>query len=104
VIQLWHFIVHIMGVDYGLPYGRWGWYNFWSGIAGSFLVGAVVFGVTFWWRGTCHSSWRCLRHGRYAAAGGMYKLCHRHHPDLRGVKPHRELIHRLHAEWKHGIS
>jgi len=101
---LWHFTVHIMGVDYGLPYGRWSWYNFWSGIAGSFLVGAVVFAITFWWRSTCHHSWRCWRRGRYEAAGGMFKLCHRHHPDLRGQKPHRALIDRLHAEWKHGVS
>lgn len=95
---LWHWLVHVSGSDYGLPYGTFSFYDFWSGVAGSFLVGLVVY-LTLWWlRGTCHDSWHCLRHGKYAAAGGMFRLCRHHHPDLKGQRPHRELIDRLHRE------
>jgi hypothetical protein len=98
---IWHFLVHIGGVDYGLPYGKWGWYNFWSGIAGSFLVAAVVWGATKYWYGTCHHSLFCLRRGQFAAAGGVFKTCAVHHPDIDHTKPRHEEIARLHAEWKH---
>lgn len=97
-MTLWHLIVHLMGVDYGLPYGHWGWYNFWSGIAGSFLIGAVAWFLGWYIHHTCHDSRRCLRLGRYPAAGGLFRLCRHHHPDLRGQRPHRELIARLHRE------
>lgn len=98
MLVIWYAIVHFLGVDYGVAYGHWIWYNFWSGVAGSFLVGALVFGTTWYLSHTCHSSWRCLRLGRYEAAGGIFKLCRHHHPDLRGQRPHRELIERLHHE------
>jgi hypothetical protein len=94
----WHWIVHFLGVDYGVAYGHWVWYNFWSGVAGSFLIGMSVFLVTWYLNHTCHDSWRCLRFGRYEAAGGIFKLCRHHHPDLRGQRPHGELIERLHHE------
>jgi hypothetical protein len=96
---LWYAIVHLLGIDYGLPYGHWSWYNFWSGVGGSFLVNALVFGFLLWWRSTCHHSWRCLRHGKHPAAGGMFRLCWKHHPDL-GEKPSPELIRVLHSQWK----
>ena len=101
-MSLWHLIVHLLGVDYGLPYGHWGWYNFWSGVGGSFLIASVTWlfaGFPLWYyHHSCHDHPACLRWGKYAAAGGTFKLCWKHHPDM-GVKPHRELIHRLHREW-----
>ena len=101
-LVIWHGFVHFLGVDYGVAYGRWVWYNFWSGVAGSFLVGLLVYLSLWWAHSTCHDSWRCLRHGRYSAAGGTFRLCRHHHPDLRGTRPHRELIARLHEDWKRG--
>lgn len=97
MLTAWHWLVHVAGCDYGLPYGRFGFYNFWSGIAGSFLVGALVW-MTLWWvNGTCHASPWCLRRGRHPAAGGTFRLCWKHHPDM-GERPHLEMIHRLHRE------
>jgi hypothetical protein len=98
------FLVHFFGCDYGAAYGQWVPYDFWSGVSGSFLVGAVVFGGTWYFSHTCHGSPRCLRWGKYEAAGGTFKLCRHHHPDLRGRKPHHgDLIERLHGEWKAGV-
>ncbi|HEV2172900.1 MAG TPA: hypothetical protein VGR71_05000 [Nitrospira sp.] len=97
---LWHAIVHFLGVDYGVAYGHWIWYNFWSGWAGSFFVGILSYFFLFYWHHTCHGSVTCLRWGKYEAAGGLFKLCYRHHPDLAGKRPHHELIHRLHREHK----
>lgn len=95
---LWHLLVHLAGIDYGLPYGHWSWYNFWSGIAGSFLMGTIAWFFLWYVHSTCHDSWHCLRFGRYPVAGGLFKTCRFHHPDLQGQRPHRELIHRMHRE------
>jgi hypothetical protein len=56
--------------------------------------------IAAWYHHTCHDSPWCLRHGRYPAAGGLFRLCRHHHPDLMGQRPHRELIHRLDREHK----
>jgi hypothetical protein len=77
-----------------------GWYGFNSGAAGAFYMSVVPAAMLFYWHNTCHDSPRCLRWGKYPAAGGLFRLCRHHHPDLQGVKPHRELIHRMHAEHK----
>jgi hypothetical protein len=78
MLAVWHFIVHILGVDYGLPYGHWGWYNFHSGFAGSWEVGAVVAGVGLWWHHQCgvHG---CYWYARRTTAAGE-RACWRHHP------------------------
>ena len=96
-MTVWRWLVHFAGVDYGAPYGRWVPYNFWSGIAGSFIIGALVWAFLTWYHGTCQGSPRCLRRGRHDAAGGTFKLCWKHHPDM-GERPHLEMIHRLHRE------
>lgn len=104
-MTLWRWLVHFLGVDYGVPYGHWIWYNFWSGVGGSFLVGALVYTLAWYARHTCHDSPRCLRYGRYPAAGGLFRLCRHHHPDLRGQRPRRDLIARLHREHQeHGSA
>jgi hypothetical protein len=94
-----HWLCHVTGCDYGLSYGHFGWYNLWSGFAGGVRVfewGAL--GGLVYYHHTCHDSPGCLRWGRYPAAGGLFRLCARHHPDLQGKHPRRELIHRLHRE------
>lgn len=101
MLAFWRFVVHVLGVDYQAPYGHWVWYNFWSGVAGSFLVGLAVFAATRWSHGTCHHSFWCWRRGRHEAAGGVFKLCWKHHPDM-GTRPHPRLIHELHHAWKRG--
>jgi hypothetical protein len=94
-----HFIIHFFGCDYTAAYGVFVPYDFWSGVSGSFLSAAIAVGVSWYVSHTCHDSWRCLRYGRYSAAGGTFKLCRHHHPDLRGQRPHRVLIERLHREY-----
>jgi hypothetical protein len=96
-VTVWHWLVHFFGADYGAAYGRWVPYDFWSGVSGSFVVGVVVWSTLWWYHGTCHSSPRCLRRGRHEAAGGVFKLCWKHHPDM-GERPHGEMIARLHRE------
>lgn len=77
-----------------------GWYGFHSGIGGAAYASMVPALAVLYYHGTCHDSPWCLRWGKYEAAGGMFKVCRHHHPDLQGTRPHRELIHRLHAEHK----
>lgn len=77
-----------------------GWYGFNSGAGGAFYMSVVPASLVFWYQHTCHDSPRCLRWGKYPAAGGIFRLCRRHHPDLQGQRPHRELIRRLHDEHK----
>ena len=76
-----------------------GYYGMWSGFGGALQVFTLVFGgMMIYWHHTCHAHPLCLRWGKYDAAGGLFKLCHRHHPDLGGKRPTLELIHRLHRE------
>lgn len=99
----WHWLVHFAGVDYGAPYGRWVPYDFWSGIAGSFIIGVIVWTALWWFHGTCHASPWCFRFGRHPAADGTFKLCWKHHPDM-GERPRLEMIHRLHREHLERVS
>jgi hypothetical protein len=78
-------------------------YGTWSGFAGGLQVFEwLTLGLLIFWRGTCHASPWCLRHGKYEAAGGMFKLCGRHHPDheQRRGETRLGMIHRLHHEHK----
>jgi hypothetical protein len=81
-----------------------GWYGFHSGIGGAAYISVVPAVTLLYWHQTCHDSWHCLRWGKYPAAGGLFKLCRHHHPDLQGTRPHRELIRRMHAEHKQARS
>ena len=95
-----HFIVHILGIDTGLPYGTWNFGNFWSGVAGSFLTSLIAFLIVVFARTRCQNSFWCVRHGKYPAANGMFKVCHKHHPDMDGKRPDHDMIHRLHHQAK----
>lgn len=75
-------------------------YGFWSGFGGTVLFSAMILAPPWYLQHTCHSAWWCLRWGHYEAAGGVFKVCRFHHPDLQGQRPHGELIKRLHHEWK----
>lgn len=75
-----------------------GWYGFHSGFGGSYYIALFALGPLWWYQRSCHAHPWCLRWGKYEAAGGMFKLCWLHHPDLQGARPHLELIHRLHRE------
>jgi hypothetical protein len=77
------------------------WYGFWSGFAGGVRVfeWPVIIGLIYWHH-TCHHSPWCLRWGKYEAAGGVFRLCSHHHPDIAALRhlPRHEMIHRLHRE------
>jgi hypothetical protein len=77
-----------------------GWYGFNSGAGGAFYMSVIPAALIFYYQHTCHASPWCLRWGKYEAAGGLFRLCRHHHPDLQGQRPHRDLIHRLHTEHK----
>ena len=78
-----------------------GWYGWWSGNAGGLqLFQWIAIAMFLYWHHTCHGDPWCLRWGKYPAAGGVFRLCRHHHPDLAGTRPRREMIHRMHAEWK----
>jgi hypothetical protein len=101
IVGAW--LVHFFGCDYGAPYGVFVPYDFWSGVSGSFLVGLTAVLATWYAHNSCHASRWCLRIGRYPAAGGAFKLCHKHHPDIPGTRrPRLEAIERLHRQWKAG--
>lgn len=89
-------LIHGTGSDYSGPYCHVVPYSFWSGVAGSFVVNIITFVLVFYVHGTCHDSRWCLRWGKYPAAGGLFKLCGKHHPDIPGRRPRRDLIHHLH--------
>ena len=99
-------LIHFSGVDYGARYGVWVPYNFWSGIAGSFIASIIGSGLTFFFMFYVHhvctySRW-CIRWGHTPMAGGLGRVCHHHHPDrppgtrgrLRG-----EALHGEHFAW-----
>jgi hypothetical protein len=86
----------------GLPYCYWSGFGSvfpWSPLA---LTGVFGWLVLQYKRYNCHDPegwlpWGCWRLGKYEAAGGTFKLCRHHHPDLMGKELTRELIHKHHA-------
>lgn len=69
-----------------------------SGFGGTLLFSAMMLAPPWYFQHTCHDSWACLRWGKYAAAGGLFRYCRHHHPDLAGQPLTREFRHRLHLE------
>lgn len=103
IAVIWRWLVHTGGIDYGLPYGHWGWYSFWSGIAGSFLVGVTVWFFGWYIHHTCHTWW-CPRHAKYdftdEATGITYRLCRHCHPAHTGERLTRRRIAHIHRHNK----
>lgn len=96
--QVWWWIeVHTGTVNEPGPY-----YGFFSGFGSDLgeyaILTAVAHGVYLHWSHiNCHEP-RCLWVGKYPAADGAFKYCHRHHPDFGGKPPTREHIHQRHSE------
>lgn len=101
IILYWPHVRNELFVLSGARDEAGGWYGFHSGIGGAAYVSVIPAGAVLYWHSTCHASPWCLRHGKYEAAGGMFKLCQYHHPDMKDhVGSRLELIHRLHSEHK----
>jgi len=75
-------------------------YQFWSGIAGCFVSLGLLSGlITAYRHINCHAPW-CPRRGIHPAAGGQFKLCRKHHPDLPDKKPDLREIYKIHDDHK----
>lgn len=100
MIAVWHWAVHMMGADAGQTYGQWNWYSFHSGIGGNSWMAGIAAFIIIWFHHKCHTR-HCWRWGRFPVAGGQYRVCAHHHPDLADDKrPTAEFIRKIHAEWK----
>jgi hypothetical protein len=95
------FFVHPLGVcPHGPTYIGCRGYNFWSGIAGSFLTslpGWITAGLVFYLHANCHAK-RCPLVGRHPVEGTPYKTCRKHHPVLQGGAATAGEIADAHAE------
>lgn len=86
-MNIWYFLVHWTGSDYGAPYGHFVPYDFLSGVFGgsAFLTAAWTMAR----KHNCHARW-CLRLGRHEyydeRTGLTHNLCRKHHPDHPGSK------------------
>ena len=76
-------------------------YQFWSGIAGSFVVGGSLWAGTFafWRHHNCHVK-GCWRMGRHAVADTPFRVCRIHHPDVPDGGATAEHIEAAHAAAK----
>jgi hypothetical protein len=87
---------HLLGFDYGLPYGHFSWYDAWSGFGSDIGEVAVVGGlVTLVRHQTCEVH-RCWRLGRHQTAA-QHRVCRKHHPG--GHLTHADVI-AAHADAK----
>jgi hypothetical protein len=75
-----HYLNHLFGFDYGLPYGHFAFYNMWSGFGSDvqeFAILGLVAGA--YKKHQCHDK-DCWRIGWYPAAeGGGWHYCKTHH-------------------------
>lgn len=102
-VSAWHWLIHVAGVDYGLPYGHWGWYNAWSGIGSDLGELTLAGGLAAVYRKhQCHRR-RCWRFGHHdftdEKTSVTYRLCrkcHPAHPGSRALTRHH--IARIHGE------
>ena len=83
LMTVWHWLVHVMGVDYGVLYGRWVWYSFWSGFFACVTIftgfAALTWHTTVYYRVNNCVVHRCARIGKFVTAAG-HKTCRKHHP------------------------
>jgi hypothetical protein len=93
LIMCW--LIHGAGLDYGGRYCVFQPYDFWSGIAGSFLIGLAVWLIGRWTR-SCHVWW-CPRRAMFdyedPRSGLTYRLCRKCHPDHSGKIPTRKRLY-----------
>lgn len=67
----------------GVCTGRACGYQFWSGIAGSFLIGGGLWSgaLGMYWHHSCHVG-TCIWPGRHPVEGTPYRTCKKHHPTV----------------------
>ena len=95
----WAWLVHVTGCDYGIGYGKWNFYGFWSGFGSDLGEITIITALLAVYRKhNCHVR-GCPRIGRHeftdSATGVTYLLCRRHHPGTpdKGLRPeHVDLI------------
>jgi hypothetical protein len=81
-MAFWHWLSHVTGCDYGLPYGHFTWYNFYSGVGGAAPDILLLIGLVTWYaHRTCHVH-RCWRPAKHQA--GIFRVCRHHHPAVNG--------------------
>lgn len=88
LIVILHFLIHLFGLDYGVTYGHYVAYNFWSGF-GSDLEEFAIIGafVGVYHKHNCHDA-SCWRIGRHVVDGTPW--CNKHHAAARqAVTPAR---------------
>lgn len=95
VIMFFNVIWHWVEVKTGTINTAGPYYGFWSGFGSDIGEAVLITGLYRYFN--CHSP-TCHRIGLYHAAGGQYKFCRHHHPDLAGSKPTLELMHKHHAQ------
>jgi hypothetical protein len=81
-LTLWQFLAHdLFHPLTGPGNAHQGGYLFWSGIAGSFLIGGGIWGTLLhnYRRHNCHARW-CPRIGKHPVNGTPYSVCRKHHP------------------------
>lgn len=75
----WHWLIYFIGVRPRTPAGA---YNFWSGFGSDIGEVAIIGGLIQIARhANCHVQ-GCWRFGHHQVAGGQYKVCKVHHPDI----------------------
>lgn len=103
-MAFWHWLVHVTGSDYGLPYGHFSFYDLLSGSASDLgelaLIGAILGAFAAWYRrNNCHvASCRRISHRQVSGLDDhgqpvIYHICRRHNPV---APPSAEDIHRHH--------
>lgn len=101
IVYGWPAIRNETFVLLGSRYEAGAWYGVWSGFFGAIQPTLAGTAILLWYHHTCHAGPWCLRWGKYEAAGGVFRLCRHHHPDLKDHEgPRHDLIAKLHAEWK----
>ena len=96
--MFWQNLIHYLGVDQGAEFGRWIWYNFWSGFGSDLtefaIIGSLAVGMKHL---NCHVK-GCWRVGNHPLEGTPYKVCRKHHPDIPNKAPTHEQILAHYAE------
>lgn len=74
-----------------------------SGFGGTLLFSAAMLAPPWYFRHTCHDSWKCVRWGSYPDSRGI-AWCWKHHPDHNGQRPTGDFLRRLHHEHKQRLG
>lgn len=105
-LTFWQFVSHdILHPLTGPASAKHGGYLFWSGIAGSFVLGGGIWTgtVVLYRKHNCHIK-GCWRIGRHPAAGGKYIVCPKHHPGVPDKHLSVSQVHADHHAWLHDMA